>query len=158
MADIGWTSVADAATFFATRLGCSAWATAEQIPLLTTAWNRIRFDPRWTIPAVPTADQKEKLAYAQYLTAWYMNVHLEDEDRRKGLQAQGVVSAGLVQESYDVNRLDSIPLPAEALGVLENLFTTAKPFYVVDIDRKEPVSAGVDTTETDDSLNTPGTY
>ena len=94
MPDIGWTSKVDAAAFFVTRYGCGAWATmadADITALLTTAWNRIRFDSRWTIPAAPTAAQKEKLAYAQDLTAWYMYIHLQDEDRRKGLQVQGVI-------------------------------------------------------------------
>lgn len=161
MPDIGWTTEAAATTFFSTRYGCSAWAAlaaADKTALLTTAYNRINYDPAWSIPATPSAEQKAKLAYAQHLTAWYMYGHIADEDRRKGLQAQGVVAAGIVKESYDVNSLDKIPLPAEALAILEALFTTAKPFYAVDIDRKEPCSVDEDVVETDDSLNASGTY
>jgi hypothetical protein len=161
MADIGWTSLSDADTFFLTRYGADAWdslANAKKEALLTTAWNRINNDPTWTIPDPPSAAQKAKLAYAQDLTAWYMYTHLEDEDRRKGLQAQGVVAAGIVKENYNVLSLDKIPLPAEALAILEALFNTAKSFYAVDIDRKEPCSADADVVETDDSLNESGIY
>lgn len=161
MPDIGWVSKTDADAFFVTRYGCSAWATliaADSTALLTTAWMRILYDPRWTIPASPSADEKAKLAYAQELTAWYMYTHLEDEDRRKGLQAQAVVQAGIVKEVYDASRLDEIPLPAGALGVLEEYFLETKSAYVLDIDRKEPVGANQDTTDIHDSENIPGTY
>jgi len=158
---IGWVELADATAFFSTRYGCSDWAALsadDKTALLTTAYNRIYHDPRWTIPASPSAAQLAKLAYAQEITAWYMKVHIADEDRRKGLQAQGVVAAGLVQETYAADMLDKIPLPAEALGVLDSLFTTKKSFYVVDIDRKEPVGGDQDVTEVDNSLNTSGVY
>jgi hypothetical protein len=161
MPDIGWVSKTDADAFFVTRYGCSAWATliaADSTALLTTAWNRILHDPRWTIPAVPDAASKLKLAYAQELTAWYMYVHLQDEDRRKGLQAQAVTQAGLVQETYDKDRLDAIPLPAEAIGVLAELFDTHKPFFALDIDRREPVGANQDVTDIDNSENIEGIY
>lgn len=161
MPDIGWVALNDANAFFTTRYGAGSWASLtvqDQTALLTTAWNRILHDPRWTIPAAPTATEKAKLAYAQEVTALYMQMHLEDEDRRKGLQAQGVTAAGLVQETYDKDRLNEIPLPPEALVVLIKLLTTAKPFYAVDIDRKEPVGANQDVTDIDNSLNEPGVY
>jgi hypothetical protein len=161
MADIGWVELTAADTFFSTRYGCSAWAPlseADRTALLTTAWNRINNDPTWTIPDPPSAAQKAKLAYAQELTAWYMYVHLEDEDRRKGLQAQGVISAGIVKENYEKDYLGKIPLPVEAEAILESLFNTDKSFYAVDIDRKEPCSVDEDVTETDDSLNESGVY
>jgi hypothetical protein len=161
MPDIGWVEQTAAATFFTTRYGCAAWATlisADQVSLLTTAWNRILHDSRWTIPASPSAAEKADLAYAQELTAWYMYVHLKDEDRRKGLQAQGVISAGLVKESYDKDSLDIIPLPQEAVDILTDAFVTHKPFYQVDVDRREPVGADRDVTDVDNSLNEPGIY
>lgn len=161
MPDIGWVALTAADAFFSTRYGCSAWAPLteeDRTALLTTAWNRILYDPRWTIPTSPDAATKAKLAYAQELTAWYMYTHLADEDRRKGLQAQGVVAAGIVKETYDVASLDKVPLPPDAEAILAALFTTAKPFYVVDIDRKEPCSVDEDVVETDDSLNASGTY
>ena len=161
MPDIGWTSSVNANSFFTTRYGAGAWASltvAEQTALLTTAWNRILYDPRWSIPASPDAATKAKLAYAQEETAWYMYTHIEDEDRRKGLQAQAVTQAGIVQESYDKDKLNEIPLPPEALAVLNKLFKAAKPFFAIDIDRREPVGANQDVTDIDDSLNEPGVY
>ena len=161
MPDIGWVDPTAADTFFTTRYGCSDWATlvaADKTALLTTAWNRILYDPRWSIPASPDAATKAKLAYAQELTAWYMYTHLEDEDRRKGLQAQAVISAGIVHEAYDKDRAKDIPLPPEAEAVLNDLFNSVKSFHAVDIDRREPAGADQDTTDIDNSLNEPGIY
>jgi len=87
-----------------------------------------------------------------------MYVHLKDEDRRKGLQAQGVISAGLVKENYDKDSLDKIPMPQEAVDVLVDAFVTHKPLYQVDVDRREPVGADQDVTDVDNSLNEPGIY
>jgi hypothetical protein len=161
MPDIGWVSKTDADAFFVTRYGCSAWATliaADSTALLTTAWNRILHDPRWTIPAVPDAASKLKLAYAQELTAWYMYIHLQDEDRRKGLQVQGVIQAGLVQETYDRDWLSVIPLPVEVIGILGDIFNEGKPLYVCDIDRRESVGANQNVNDIDNSGNVEGIY
>jgi hypothetical protein len=161
MPDIGWVDPTAAATFFAS-IGCTDWAAlvtaGDSDKLLTRAWYRILYDPRWTIPAAPAAADKAKLAYAQEMTAWYMHIHVDDEDRRKGLQAQAVTQAGIVQETYDKDRAAEIPLPPEAIGILDSMFTTKKPFYVMDIDRREPVGADQDVIDIDNSLNTPGTY
>jgi hypothetical protein len=74
------------------------------------------------------------------------------------LQAQAVTQSGIVQETYDPARLDNIPLPAEALAVLKKLFKAAKPLYVTDVDRREPVSTSSNVIDVDDSLNYPGIY
>lgn len=157
-----WLSIADAVTFFNLRYGAEAWAAlteAQQTKLLTTAYNRIINDPRWTLPTTPTAEQKAKLAYCTELLAWYMYIHIEDEDRRKGLQSQGVVSAGIVQESYDKDMLTKTPLPSEVKDILDGMFTsTRKPFYSKNIDRKEPVGADQNVADVDNSLNDSGVY
>lgn len=162
MPDIGWVDPADATIFFASLYGTTDWtalvAAGNDTKLLTRAWLRILYDPRWTIPSTPDAATKAKLAYAQELTAWYMYIHVNDEDRRKGLQAQAVVQAGIVQETYDKDKLNQIPLPPEALAILLKLFKATKPFYATDIDRREPVGADQDVTNIDDSLNEPGVY
>lgn len=162
MPDIGWVDPADATIFFASLYGTTDWtalvAAGNDTKLLTRAWLRILYDPRWSIPAIPDAATKAKLAYAQELTAWYMYIHVNDEDRRKGLQAQGVTQAGIVQETYDKDKLNEIPLPPEALVVLLKIFKAAKPFFAVDVDRREPVGANQDVTNIDNSLNEPGVY
>lgn len=156
-----WVSLANATTYFSTRAGASDWATLSdptRTIYLTTAYNRIYFDPRWTIPAIPSAEQKIKLAYALEETALYLYTHVEDENRRKGLQAQGVTQAGIVKETYDKDFLSKIPLPPEAEAVLESLFTSKKRIYAIDIDRREPVGADQDVIDIDNSLNDPGVY
>jgi hypothetical protein len=42
--------------------------------------------------------------------------------------------------------------------VLNELFNDAKPFYAIDIDRREPVGANQDVSNIDDSLNVDGIY
>lgn len=156
-----WVSASDADTYFSTRIGAESWedlTATQKAARLTTAYNRIYFDPRWTIPATPSATEKAKLAFAVEETAWFMHGHMEDEDRRKGLQAQAVISAGIVQESYDKDRAATIPLPPAVEALLDDSFTTKKSFYAIDIDRREPVGTDQDVTDVDNSLNDPGVY
>jgi len=162
MPDIGWVDPTAAATFFASQYGMTDWATlvtaGNADKLLTRAWYRILYDPRWVIPASPDAPTKARLAYAQELTAWYMYIHVGDEDRRLGLQAQGVVQAGIVQETYDKDRFGNVPLPPEALAILLETFTEVKSFYAADIDRRESAGADQNVVSIDNSLDGSGGY
>ena len=74
--------------------------------------------------------------------AYYLAVHLADEDRRKGIQTQGVTDAGIVKEKYDKDKLNDLPIPPFVDVLLED-FKTEKAFGMVDVDRDEDES--VDT-------------
>src|SRR3972149_7344817 len=82
---------------------------------LLNAFNRLYYDPHYALLpadyATASAAQRVKLRKAQCEMAYYLAQHLADEDRRKGIQAQGVVRAGVVQEDYDPRWLDRIPVP-----------------------------------------------
>ena len=150
MADIGWITLDDAATYFVTRLGEADWNGLnddQRTAALTTAYNRIRYCERFDIPAVLTAAQKLVLADAQCEMAKYMVIHLQDEDRRKGLQAQGVTEAGIVQEIYDKDSLAKLPIPPIVLEILGEFHKYDEAFGMVDVDRDEDESVATKVDE-----------
>ena len=55
---------------------------------------------------------------AQCEFAYYLFIHVRDEDRRKGIQAQGVVQANVVGETYDRSFLTKLPIPPFVLAML----------------------------------------
>lgn len=136
-----WATIATADTYFTTRAGL---AMTEWPPLtdpvkqayLTTAYNRIYYDTQWSIPASPTAAQLDVLQKAQIELAWYFYRHVNDEDRRKGIQAQGVIEADVVGEAYEKDFLDKVPYPPWIKQLLDG-FKTNVPFAITEIGRDE---------------------
>ena len=151
---VGWfDDLDDAKAYFTTeRLITTSWDTVVALgdPTATkaviNAYNRILYDPRYDVPtyADATAAQLVVLKKINGEMAYYLAQHLEDEDRRKGLQAQAVIGAGIVKETYDKDMLDEMPIPPFVDALLkEEGFMTEKAFGMVDIDRDEDES--VDT-------------
>ncbi|MCK4819051.1 hypothetical protein KA005_24975, partial [bacterium] len=118
VSELGWSTLAEATTYFTNeRLETTVWDAIVAIGVLTAndiknkalnmAYNRIYYDPRYAVPAAgaETATQKVLLIKVQCEMANYLTVHLADEDRRKGLQAQAVVKAGIVKEDYSKDDL-----------------------------------------------------
>jgi hypothetical protein len=143
--EIGYLNLAAADAYFATRLASDAWTTipvtsarAKETAALTTAYNRLFYSGLFNIPsfAAASADELVILQKAQCELALYMLIHLADEDRRLGLQAQGVTVAGIVKETYGGN-LMTIPIPAFVALILEDYSEAGIPFYATSIDRDE---------------------
>lgn len=133
---IGWfPDIATADTYFGNRYGAEGWAslTTEKTPLLTSAYNRIRFSKMFSVPAGAGGVTLAKLQAAQAELAWYIYIHAQDEDRRKGLQAQGVTTAGVVQETYDADMAGKNAFPAAVLDLLDEF--RVKGFFLIDIKR-----------------------
>jgi len=157
MADIGWISLANAKDYFETRFNNENWNVLEneyKEAILTTAYDRIRYCNEFSIPISPTVAQKAKLADAQCEMAQYMTIHLADEDRRKGLQAQGVVGAGIVKENYvghlasdDKMGLLKLPIPPIVYHILDEFKKYKSPLYMLDIDRDEDKSVDEDAVD-----------
>mgnify|MGYP006953619500 CR=1 FL=1 len=159
MAAIGW--VADLASanayFLGERLGSPYWDAListtggrdEKTAVLKMAHNRLRFCRDFSIPTTPTADQSERLKIAQLETAYYLAQHLADEDTRKGLHAQGVVGAGIVQETA-VNLLD-VPIPPIVYQLLNDMAVVVAPFAAIDIDRREEESVNTSVVGREDN-------
>ena len=145
--EIGYLTIAEADFYFSTRLFADAWADIAptsgdpiKTAALTTAYERLYFSGLFNLPLFldATADQLVVLKKAQCELSLYMLIHLADEDRRKGLQAQGVTVAGIVKEQYSEADLNYLPIPPFVAGLLEE-FSTAiiNPFYISKIDRDE---------------------
>jgi len=139
--EIGYLTLAEANTYFTTRLSSSAWtgSDATKTAALTTAYDRLFYSGLFDLPtlAEATAEQLVILKKAQCEMAYYLLLHLADEDRRKGLQAQGIIEAGIVKERYSEKDLADLPIPAFVSGLLDDYSTAAADFYVSAVDRDE---------------------
>lgn len=144
---LGWfDDLANAKVYFTNeRLVTTSWdALSDPIGMtkaVKNAYNRIYHDPRYDVPtyADATAAQLIVLKIINGEMAYYLAQHLEDEDRRMGLRAQGVTKAGIVKEEYK----DDVTLPVPPLVddmLEEEGFVTEKAFGMVDIDRDEDES------------------
>ena len=121
--------IADADTYFEDeRLETEAWDDLEELSgdalktkVLAQAYNRIYYDPRWSLPTFAEASALilSELQKANAEMAYYLAVHLADEDRRKGLQAQGVITAGVVKEQYSETHLMDLPVPPFVIALLK---------------------------------------
>jgi len=154
--EIGYISVGDADLYFSMRLSADAWTSIlptsgdpKKAAALQTAYDRLYFSGLFDLPLFlnATADQLVVLKKAQCELSLYMLLHLADEDRRKGLQAQGVTAAGIVKETYSDKDLVTLPIPPFVAHILEDFSTAPAPFYVSDIDRDEEKGANEDVTD-----------
>ena len=143
--------VAEADDYFdLERLETHAWdslvedsATHQKQKVLVMAYNRIFYDPKWTLPtyALATAAELIKLRKANAEMAYYLAVHAEDEDERKGLQAQGVIEAGIVKEKYSEKELMGLPVPPLVAALLNDWFSGGPYNAVADMGRDETQKA-----------------
>ena len=118
-------NIADAESYFTTdRLETEAWDdlpdNATKTKAVVMGYNRLYYDPRWDLPtyAAATAAELVELKKANGEMAYYLAQHLADEDRRKGIQAQGVVKAGVVKEDYSEKYLMDLPVPPFVIAIL----------------------------------------
>lgn len=153
--EIGYLTLTQADAYFATRLASDAWTTipadsnhVKKIAALTTAYDRLYYAGLLELPtyAESTIAQLVVLQKAQCELAFYMLIHLADEDRRKGLQAQGVTVAGIVKEQYGDGSgkavdLNNLPFPPIVLAMLEEYAILDSQLFVSSIDRDEDEDA-----------------
>jgi len=151
------TDLAEADTYFATeRAETEAWddlsPSSQKEAFLTNAFNLIFYCREFSIPAPAnaTADELVILKKANCEMAYYLAIHLSDQDRRKGIQAQGVVQAGVVKEVYDPARLDVTPIPSNVRDLLAPWAVGKKAFVAINIGRDEGKRAKEVVTVFDD--------
>jgi len=152
--NLGWfDDLSDANDYFESeRLETSAWDALtddkKKSAAITMAYNRIYYSPKYDVPtyAEASATQLVMLKKVNGEMAYYLAQHLEDEDRRKGLQAQAVIKAGIVKEDYNKDDLMMLPVPPFVDALLKD-FKTAKTFGMVDIDRDEDESVDTEVDE-----------
>jgi len=135
MAAIGWITLEEAETYFETRYNSTAWdsAASSQTAALQTAYNQLIDCGRFSTPTTP--DTPGKMKRAQCEQALFIIQHQEDADSRMGLQAQGVTSAGIVQESYEI--IGGIPVSPYAVKALSAWDRERVGFFQVDAERDD---------------------
>jgi len=140
---IGWFSgLPDAESYFLNeRLETADWdalTDARKTKAINYSYNRLYHSPLWNLPTYADAGAAEliKLRIINGEMAVYIIVHLYDEDRRKGIQAQGVIRAGIEEETYEKTFLDKLPIPAAVEDLLIP-WLVAKHLHVTNIDRDE---------------------
>ena len=155
VAQHGWSTPTQASLYFTDERQITALWDAltdsddKKNKVLNTAYNRIYYSKDFDVPAkgAETAAQLIKLIKAQSEMAYYILMHLDDEDRRKGIQVQGVVSAGIVKEAFNKDMTDEVPIPPIVKSLLADFYKPISPLYSVDIDRDEDKAADEDVTE-----------
>lgn len=153
---LGWfDDLADAELYFTEeRLITTAWDALTEDDTKTkavkNAYNRIYHSPKYDVPtyADATAAQLIILKIVNGEMAYYLSQHMEDEDRRMGLESQHVTDAGIVKEKYNKDKLDELPVPPFVDALLEEEgFVTKKAFGIVDVDRDEDESVDTEVDE-----------
>jgi len=153
VAELGWASLVEAESYFANeRLKKEHWTALADNDMknmaLNMGYNRIHYFSNYDTPVAgtETAAQLIILIKAQCEMAYYIALHLEDEDRRKGLQAQAVIAAGIVKETYDKDKLSDIPIPPAIDALLED-FKSVEAMAMIPIDRDEDKDLDEDVVE-----------
>ena len=144
---LGWFDDLDDANdyFKLERLETWAWDELEDIyreKVVNTAYNRLYYDPKKNLPTYTEAlgtSGHDKLKKANGEMAYYLCQHLADEDRRKGMQAQGVTEAGRVAEKYSEKMFTELPVPPFVEALLSE-WSTEKHFGAIDLERDEEES------------------
>jgi len=110
---------------------------------LWNAFNRLFYDPQFSLPtpALATPADLIILKKAQAEMTYYLAEHLQDEDSRKGLQAQGVIEAGIMKEKYEKDYLSKIPIPPFVLGLLWPWAVNKSVVRIVELNRSEEFDA-----------------
>lgn len=120
-----WCEVAEADQYFATRHGLGTlWSDLSgtaKTALLTTAQGALQHHNRWKFTDSDgdalEVSQSMKDAVCEQVVVYLLD---PDEDRRSVLRAQGVVSAGLIQETYGQSGVTVSPRAADLLRGYED--------------------------------------
>lgn len=143
---------ADADAYFTVeRYETNLWDSLNAVQkekAVNNAYNRMFYDPDYSLPtmAAATAVQLVILRKASGEMAQYIAQHIDDEDRRKGIQAQGTIRAGIVKEDYFADWLDKLPIPPFVAALLSS-FSLLLGIQKTDIDRDEDESVDEDVTD-----------
>ena len=147
---IGWfADLADAEDYFIDeRLETECWddllesTLHQETKAIINAYNRLYYDTRWDLPTYITATVAE-LAILRIVNAemaYYLACHMSDEDRRKGIQAQGVIEAGIVKEKYSEKMLMALPVPPVVAAMLTPWLVSTSFISTANLSRDEEES------------------
>ena len=136
-----WLTEAAANTYFTDRVRASDYwtnAAADNSPALITAYKWLNAGV-YSFPDDATQAMKD----AQCEMAFFLLQQQPDLDLRMGLQAQGVIAAGVVKEKYKNDNYVELPVPPLVQKLLED-YSTSKPVFLVDLARNENKGVGYD--------------
>lgn len=136
-----WVTEAEANTYFGNRIKSSDYWTngaSDNAPALITAYKWLNAG-KFTFPTTTTQSMKD----AQCEMAFFLLQHQPDLDLRMGLQAQGVIAAGVVKERYREDNTIELPVPPLVQKLLDS-YDTDKPLYIIDVERNEEENVGYD--------------
>lgn len=134
-----WISVTDATTYYATRLNADKYwpaslTDAQKDAALITAFRMLMDCGLFSLSASDTSDAVKR---AQMEMALFLLQHGEDIDARKGLQAQGVTQAGIVSETYDLDKAGVFPIPPIVRQLLKDSVIEGAGFGACDVTRDD---------------------
>jgi len=132
-----WIDLADANIYMSSRLMSGKyWHTAlgdsSKEAALITAYNYLVGCGLFDFPTVVSQNMKN----AQCEMALFLVIHQEDMDIRLGLQSQNVSAAGIVQETYDLDRLGEIVIPP-VVGRFLKVYESESSLGVIEVTRDE---------------------
>jgi hypothetical protein len=151
-----FTDLAEADTLIQNeRLDPDPWTditvNARREAALLQGYNRIYYSKEFLLPTLTeaTAAQLVILKKAQAEMAFYLAIHASDEDRRKGLQAQATVEAGVVKEKYAEALLYDTPIPPFVRDLLCGFQAGEEGihFGITDLCRDEEEAADTDVCD-----------
>jgi len=136
-----WITEADANIYMGNRLDADSYWIDEEADnerALITAYQWLNAG-KFTFPTTATQKMKD----AQCEMALFLLQHQPDIDLRMGLQAQGVITAGVVKERYKNDNTVEMPIPPIVQKLLAG-YDTDKPVYLVNIERNEEEGVNYD--------------
>ncbi len=130
----GWASIEEANDYFRFRLGASTYwhPESEKGAALVTAYEQLVACGRFTFPTTATSEMKKM----QFEQALFLLMNAGGNDQRAGLQAMGVVSAGIVKESYR-DTGNEIALAPMAAQIGRELYHARSGFAAINLTRDE---------------------
>ncbi len=138
-----WVTAQEAEDYFAVRFGVgtnwSGLSDANKIAALISAHRYINSLENYTFPT-EVADITQAMKDAQCEMALFLVIHQVDMDARKGLQAQGVKQAGIVQETYEDGAGGAISIPATVRSMLSD-YATGSPLLAANVERDDDEDA-----------------
>jgi len=134
-----WTTGQEAEDYFGERLGSDAWngvSDTDKIKALIMAYRQLTLCNEYSFPT-DISLFSSAMKKGQCEQALFLLIHIEDIDKRKGLQAQGVKSANIVGETYKENMLEKMPIASITKAFLAEYSTEGDHAYAIDLERNE---------------------
>jgi len=136
-----WVTEAEADDYMSARVGAGDyWSDGgdDSVPTLITAYKWLNAG-KFSFPTTATQTMKD----AQCEMALFLLQHQPDLDLRMGLQAQGVIAAGVVKERYKDDNYVEMPIPPIVQNLLAS-YDTDRPVYLINLERYEEEGVGYD--------------